>query len=225
MRTVVILQSRIGSTRLPGKALMDLAGESLTRRAMEALRLVKADAYVLATDDLSADSLAPVAAASGFSLTVGPRDDVLERYCMAIRESRAELVLRATGDNPLVSFELADLLMDRQGEPRADYSAWSGPPIGTGVELVRAEALLAAGKEALDPYEREHVCPFLYRRPERFVIERPPAPADFCAPGLSLTVDTAADFEKVRRIFAALYRGTPLPLASVIDYCRKEGIS
>jgi spore coat polysaccharide biosynthesis protein SpsF len=224
MPRAVVLQARISSTRLPRKALLPLAGRSLSFRAMEALRLVRADAYVLATDAESAPLLADDAADAGFALVVGPRDDVLARYCMAIRSVGADSVIRATGDNPLVSFELANALQDRyrdSGYP--DYAAFDAAPVGSGVELVRASALLEAEAEAADPYEREHVCPFLYGRPARFGIDRPRAPGPYDRPDIRITVDTASDYGKVKGIFDALHRGSPIPLAAAIAYLDREG--
>jgi spore coat polysaccharide biosynthesis protein SpsF len=125
---------------------------------------------------------------------------VLARYCLAIRRFRPELVLRATGDNPLVSHELASLLIERAAARPSDYSAFLGMPIGLGVELVASEALLRAEVEAREPPEREHVCPYLYGHPELFRVDRSEAPAEYLLPSASVTVDTARDYEGLLRL-------------------------
>ena len=216
-----ILQARLGSTRLPAKILMPLGGTTLLEQAMIRLSLVETDTRVLATDAKSAAALAPAAERRGFELLVGPEDDVLARYCMAVRLFKPDLVIRATGDNPLVSFELASLLVERSGATRPDYAGFVGMPSGLGVELVAAEALLRAEAEAREAPEREHVCPYLYSHPELFRIDRPPAPADYDIPGARVTVDTPADYEAMLRLYGALYDGSPIADAAILDYLRK----
>ena len=218
--TAVVLQARMGSTRLPGKSLLPLGGSTLVEQAMARLSLVEAEVRVLATDEASAGALAPVADRGGFELLVGPAEDVLARYCLAVRRFRPDLVIRATGDNPLVSHELASLLLERRKSRPSDYAGFQGMPVGMGVELVVAEALLRAEAEAREEIEREHVCPYLYNHPELFVLDRPDAPAEYLVPGARVTVDTAADYEAVLRIYGALYDGNPIPSAALLERFR-----
>jgi spore coat polysaccharide biosynthesis protein SpsF len=217
----VVLQARLGSTRLPGKVLLPLGGATLIEQAMIRLSRLPAEARVLATDEKSAPSLAPAALRRGFELLVGPEEDVLARYCLAIERFKPELVIRATGDNPLVSYELASLLVERRASHPSDYAGFQGMPTGMGVELVAAEALLRAEAEAREAPEREHVCPYLYNHPELFRVDRPEAPDDYRIPGARVTVDTAADYEAVLRLYGALYDGNPLSDASILRYLRE----
>jgi spore coat polysaccharide biosynthesis protein SpsF len=216
-----VLQARLGSTRLPVKVLLPLGGTTLIEQAMIRLSLVASDARVLATDEKSAAALAAAAGRRGFELLVGPEDDVLARYCLAVRRFKPDLVIRATGDNPLVSFELANLLAERRASRSSDYAGFLGMPTGMGVELVAAEALLRAEAEAGQAREREHVCPYLYEHPELFSVDRPEAPAGYLLPGARLTVDTASDYEAVLRLYGALYDGKPLPDGAILDYLRE----
>ncbi len=218
--TIVVLQARMGSTRLPGKALLPLGGSSLLEQAMARLALVAADLRVLATDEASARSLAPAAERRGFELLVGPAEDVLARYCLAVARFRPDLVLRATGDNPLVSHELATLLLKRREERPSDYAGFLGMPVGMGVVLAAADARRRAEAEAREPAEREHVCPYLYGHPELFRVDRPEAPAEYLLPEARVTVDTAADYESVLRIYGSLYDGRPIPSAVLLEYLR-----
>jgi spore coat polysaccharide biosynthesis protein SpsF len=218
--TAIVLQARMGSTRLPGKSLLPLGGSTLVGQAMARLALVPADTRVLATDHASALALAPEAERHGFELLVGSAEDVLARYCAAIRRFGIDLLLRATADNPLVSHELAALLLERRVGQDSDYSAFLGMPTGMGTELVSAEALLKAEAEAKEPGEREHVCPYLYGHPELFRVDRPEAPAEYRLDGASVTVDTRDDYEAMLRIYGTLYGGRPIPSASVLVYLR-----
>ena len=89
-----------------------------------------------------------------------------------------------------------------------------------GVELIAAEALLRAEAEAREAFEREHVCPYLYNHPELFAIDRPEAPAEYRLPGARVTVDTAADYEAVVRIYGVLYDGRAIPSAALLERLR-----
>jgi spore coat polysaccharide biosynthesis protein SpsF len=217
----IVLQARMGSTRLPGKSLLPLGGSTLVEQAMARLALVPAEARILATDHASALELAPAAERRGFELLVGSAEDVLRRYCDAIRRFGIDLVVRATGDNPLVSHELARLLLERRALSPSDYAGFAGMPIGMGVELVAAEALLRAEAEAAQPREREHVCPYLYGHPELFRVDRPEAPREYLlGSAASVTVDTAEDYEAMLRLYGVLYDGHPIPSASALAYLR-----
>ena len=202
--TALVLQARLDSSRLPQKALLPLAGRPLVLRVMEAFKDFDCDAKVLACPEDSAASFAPLAEEAGFSLITGPKDDVLERYCLVIRKLGADMIIRATGDNPLVFADAAAALDREAGELNADYAGYSGLPLGAGVECVSSEALLRAGREARLPSEREHVCPYLYNHPEIFTLHRPLAPLKWQGPGCRITVDTRDDYEKVRLLYDEL---------------------
>jgi spore coat polysaccharide biosynthesis protein SpsF len=213
-----MLQARLDSTRLPGKALLPIAGLPMVSHAMRSLKRVKADAYVLATEKASATGLAALASACGFELFSGPKEDVLGRFCQAARAFKAERIIRATGDNPLVSYELATFLAERRLDVPADYSGYLGMPKGMGVEIIEADALFEAERLSADPFEREHVAPYLYRRPERFRIDQPMAPKDYLWEEGSVSVDTREDYERVLSVFDALYTGEPPRALDVVAW-------
>lgn len=204
IRIVLIVQMRLDSTRLPRKALLPLGDDILAGAVMRRLRRIPADAYVLASDADGAAELGPVAEARGYKVYAGPKDDVLARFAGASRAFGADIVIRATGDNPFTSYELAAMLAARFVSGGADYAGYLGMPTGMGVELVRAGALYRAEREATLAAEREHVCPYLYNHPELFSIDRPACPEAWRLPEGRLTVDTAEDYERARLIVAEL---------------------
>ncbi|MDR2494973.1 MAG: NTP transferase domain-containing protein [Spirochaetaceae bacterium] len=197
--TGVVLQARLDSSRLPGKALLPLDGEPLLLRVMEALKTVPADRHILACPEDSRGAFAPLSDRAGFALLCGSKEDVLSRYCAAIRAFGLERVIRATGDNPFVFSDAADALNREAGG--ADYAAYAGLPHGAGVEAVRADALLRAEAEAPSGAAREHVCPYLYGNPDRFLLHRPLAPRPWRGPRLRITVDTRADYERAAMLY------------------------
>ncbi len=222
--TGLVVQVRLGSTRLPGKALLPLGGSTMTDIVLSRLALIPARAYVLATDAASAPALGEIAERRGFDLVVGSPEDVLARYALVQRLYGFSSIIRATGDNPLVSPELATLLLAKAAGSgsgkRADYAAFLGMPLGMGVELICAEALLRADREASQPREREHVCPYLYGNPGIFAIDQRDAPTEYLLPAAKVTVDIKEDYEAVLRIYGALFDGSPIPTIEVIRFLK-----
>jgi spore coat polysaccharide biosynthesis protein SpsF len=218
----VILQSRMSSTRLPGKATLSLKDVSVTAHCLRALRCVDADLYILATDEDSAAVLGPIAHAEGFHLHIGDRDDVLTRYCSAIRRYGVSTVIRATGDNPLVSAEAANFVLLRQQLDPLDYRGLTGLPVGTGVEVVRAAALLKAELEAVSTGDREHVCPYLYNNPGIFGVCLEDAPEQWRFPEARVTLDTYDDYCFLKEVFQDLYDGHPIPVARLVTWLKKR---
>jgi len=200
----VVLQARLDSSRLPGKSLMPLGGKPLIARVMEALNRIPAELRILACPEDAAAAFQPLAAEAGFELFTGPKEDVLGRYCLALRAFGVTQVIRATGDNPFVFADAAAAISAEALALGADYAGYSGLPLGAGVEAVSANALFRAESEALDPYEHEHVCPYLYKHPELFLLHRPLAPPRWQGPSMRLTVDTPEDYERAQLLFAAL---------------------
>ena len=207
--TALVLQARIDSSRLPGKALLPLGGKPMIFRVMEAFGFFPGkpfpwEAKILACPEDSVSSFAPLAEEAGFSLVPGPGDDVLARYCLAIRRSGAERIVRATGDNPFVFVDAAVSINLEAEALSADYAGYSGLPYGAGVESIASEALLRAEREAKTEAEREHVCPYLYGHPELFRLHRPPAPARWQGPELRITVDTREDYDQALTLYEEL---------------------
>ena len=216
----IVLQARLDSSRLPGKSLLSLDGKPLISRVMEALNHVPADIRVLACPGDCAAAFALPAAEAGFELLCGPGDDVLARYALAVRRFNIRRVIRATGDNPFVFTDAAAAINAEALALDADYAGYGGLPYGAGVESVKAACLLRAETEAAAAYEREHVCPYLYAHPERFLLHRPAAPLrwqDRRGAAVKLSVDTPEDYGRAKELYAALgrfgdneerYRGT-----------------
>jgi spore coat polysaccharide biosynthesis protein SpsF len=208
-RTVAVIQARMGSTRLPGKVLADLGGRPMLRFMIDRLRAAPVDALVVATSDLSQDdAVADVADAAGLPVVRGPEADVLGRFAAALAAHPADHVVRLTADCPLADPAIVEEAVRRHLVTEADYTSNTIVrtfPDGLDVEVVRAAALRAAIDEATRPDEREHVTPFIYRRPDRFrlaaVVTAP------CLADERWTVDTPADLERVRSVVHRLGHG------------------
>jgi len=202
--TGIILQARLDSTRLPGKAMLPLDGKPLVYRVMEALNHIPANIRIIACPEDAFSSFKPLAQEAGFHIFHGPKEDVLERYCQVVRQFSITRIIRATGDNPFVFTDAASFINSEAISLNADYAGYSGLPCGAGVESVSGSALLHAAEEAASSYEREHVCPYLYNHGEKFLLHRPLAPFHWQGRDLRLTIDTQEDYEKAVQLYDML---------------------
>jgi spore coat polysaccharide biosynthesis protein SpsF len=190
---------------------------------MEALRRIPAAFHILASPEDCAGQFIPLAEEAGFSFFPGPKEDVLSRYCLAIRRFSLDRVIRACADNPFVFTDAAGAVHVEAQSLGADYAAYSGLPYGAGVESVSAQALLRAERESAPvagppavpgagpslPPEREHVCPYLYQHPELFLLHRPLAPRIWQGPSIRLSVDTREDYDRAVLLWDALAASFP----------------
>ena len=202
--TIIAVQCRLSSTRLPGKALKLLGGKTVLDWTLAAMKKVKVDDYYVATDEASFEELKPVCERNGFKIFKGSLEDVLARYCNLIEETNADVVLRATADNPFLFYEAAQSLVDefekRSAYEDFDYITYTGLPHGSGIEMFKAASLLKARAFTNLAYDHEHVGPSLYNHPERFKSLFVPAPEQWNFPDLRTTIDTIADFKKAESV-------------------------
>ncbi|MFN3522033.1 MAG: cytidylyltransferase domain-containing protein [Phenylobacterium sp.] len=209
-----ILQARMSSTRLPGKVLEPVLGRPMIARQAERLRRSRRiDRLVVATSDQPGDDvLARACADLDLPVHRGSLDDVLDRFHGALAAfGPAGTVVRMTADCPLADWTLIDRTIETHLQRGDDYTSNTPPartfPHGLDVEVMRASVLETAWREAVDPYEREHVTPFIYRRPERFAlgyVSDAPSLAH-----LRWTVDHPADLAFVRYVYETLYPSNP----------------
>jgi spore coat polysaccharide biosynthesis protein SpsF len=191
MRTGAFVQARLGSTRLPGKVLAQLAGKTVIERIVERLGEVsELDTTIVVVPDTEADApLRELCEARGIVCFAGSEHDVLDRFQQALRRHPVQRVLRITADCPLVDPGVISALLALHRETHADHAAVATgalPPApgfrrfpdGLDAEVMSADALRTAWEHADDPFEREHVTPFLWLRPERFRLVRLEAEVD-----------------------------------------------
>lgn len=221
-RSLVLLQVRIDSSRLPGKALKEICGLTVIEHAMRALKKIPADQHVLVTASGDEAYFSDLAEKQGFELFCGSRKDVLDRFIQAGRYFKGDIIIRATGDNPLVAFEPAEFLLKKLSEnPEWDYTAMRGLPLGSGVEVFRFSALERAAGKTDAPYDHEHVTPYLYNHPEQFRIEYFDSP-DEMASNARVTIDTLDDYRSISEIFDNLYANKPVAVKELVRYLKSH---
>ena len=216
--TVVVLQARTGSHRLPGKALHILAGRPLVTHCLERLIAAQIGTVVLATTTASADDvLVHLADNLGVPVVRGSESDVLRRFVSVVNRFPAEVIVRATGDNPAVDVDSPARVLTELESASADYVVESGLPYGAGVEAFRRSVLMQAHAGAEDPEDREHVTTWIKRPNHQCRVCVLPAPTPHRRPELRLTVDTSSDLAYMRRLLAAAGAHTRVvPLADII---------
>jgi len=222
-----IVQARIGSSRLPGKTLMDLAGRPLLGHLVDrARRIPGLEAVVIATTDRPDDrAILDFAAAEGLPVYAGSEDDVLDRFQQATRRFDVSVVVRVTPDCPLLDPAVAGLVLrrflDAGGE--LDYACNTQPPTfpdGQDTEVFSAAALARAWREARLPSEREHVTPYIWKHPDRFRLANVRHAEDLSA--LRWTVDEPADLAFVRAVYARLGGQGPFGMDDVLALLHRE---
>ncbi len=204
----------MSSRRLPGKVLRPLAGGPMIVRQIERLRRsARIDSLVVATsDDRTDDVLADVLTDSRIDVYRGPLEDVLARYVGAMDAfGPADHVVRLTGDCPLADWTVIDAVIEKHLQTGADYTANTYGrrtfPKGLDVDVVTEAALRLAHAEATDPYDREHVLPFVYGHPKRFRLQGLEQARD--EGEVRWTVDLPDDYAFVSAVYDALYPGDP----------------
>lgn len=203
LKVVAIVQARMGSTRLPDKVMKPIGGvpmiELLLARLSRA-RLV--DQIVVASSiDSRNQPLSDHVVELGYTCVRGSEQDVLNRYLVAARQVRADIIIRITGDCPLVDPALVDEAVRRFCAGSFDYLSNTSPatyPDGLDTEVFTLEALERAACESQDPFDHEHVTPYL-RRDGLFRLGVMRHDQDLS--GLRWTVDEASDFEVISNVF------------------------
>ncbi len=202
----------MGSSRLPGKVLLLVAGKPLLQHQIERVRRAKAiDLLVVATSTDAADQpIADLCARLGVPCFRGSLDDVLDRMVQAARPHAPRWFVRLTGDCPLADPGVIDEVVHTCRDADADYASNALHPTfpdGLDVECMRFTSLEEAWRDARKPSEREHVTPFLHQQPQRFRIREVRHEPDLS--GLRWTVDEPADFVFVSQVFEHLLPRLP----------------
>ena len=251
-RVVAIIQARMASSRLPGKVLLDIAGQPMLQRVVaRTSRGSRLDAVLVATTtDSSDDPVADFCDARGIASTRGSQFDVLDRYYQAARQSGADVVVRVTADCPAIDPALIDgavetLLGGSTAEEctdQFDFVANRLPPpfhrsfpIGLDVEVCTFASLERAWKEGREPVHREHVMPYLYEgvklTPASPQLEAGTSPRGFRIAlrnhvpdygSYRWTVDTPEDLQFMREVYVRFDGRDDFTWADLLQLVQRE---
>jgi spore coat polysaccharide biosynthesis protein SpsF len=224
-KVAAIVQARMGSTRLPGKSLMLLAGTPLVGRVIERIRsAAKIDKLILAIpDNIENDPLETLGKSYGVQIFKGSEIDLVDRYYNAAKNLSCKYVVRIPADNPVPQGSEIDRIIDHHlSLNRPGFSSnlaeiyGSGYPDGIGAEIFDFELLEEISADFSDSKKREHIhLNFFDYATQKAVdenwcpISTVQCPSDFARPDIILDVNTQRQFEYMANLYKELYPSNP----------------
>jgi len=230
MRIGCIIQARTSSTRLPRKVLNYLPFNSnitvLEHVVRRLKRSSKIDEIVIATTlDKPDDAIVEISKKEDVKHFRGSMNNVLERYYLAAKKHHFDLIVRVTSDCPCIDPDIVDLIIERHIDGSADYTSNALKktyPHGLDAEVFSFDILETAYHNAANDFEKEHVMPYIYKRPGTFRIAQVEAEEALSVPDIRITLDTEQDYALLCILFESLYKDIPAFSAQDIIKLFKE---
>jgi len=225
-KVVIIIQARMQSIRLPGKVMLKVLDRPLLSYLVERLEKVHnaQDIVIATTLDPEDNAIVEFSKTEGISAYCGSTEDVLKRYLLAAQEHSADVVVRITGDCPLIDPQVVEKVIQYFLDHNFDYvgnTLTLTYPRGMDTEVFSMKALEDAAQHAKEKSEREHVTLFMYRHPERFRLANVPYSKNVSK--YRLTLDTEEDYTLIKRILEALYPKKPnFTLGDMLHYLEEN---
>lgn len=217
----IFLQARIDSTRLPGKIFFNLCEKSILKHMIERIKkLKKYYNYLVILVPYNDTEKIQSHLQEYPEVIVFPGDpqNVLKRFYDANKKINANIIIRITGDDPLIDiFHLKKALFFHVRN-NADYSYYNNLPLGTGFEIINHKTLNLTYKKSFESYHFEHVTPYIRENPDLFNIQVLKAKGIYNNPDLRLTVDEKDDFKLMEIIYNKFYKGKPIILRHVLKF-------
>jgi len=222
---ISVIQARMGSSRLPGKVMKEAVGIPLIGHLLSRLKKSKLiDAFIVATsDNTENEPMISYLESNGHEVFKGSEEDVLDRFYQALKDKKADTVVRITGDCPLIDYKAVDLVISEFKKRKLDYLGCGRSfPEGYGSEVFTFKSLEQAWQKAVLKSEREHVTPYIWKRPEIFKIQKLEMANDYSH--IRVTVDETEDFTVVKAIFENFYpeKGEDFFLEDVASYLKNH---
>lgn len=208
-KTVAIIQARMGSLRLPGKVLKDIYGKPLLEHIVNRLRHCKSiNQIVISTTFLKEDiPILRLAEKIGIDCFTGPQHNVLLRFIKTGKAVNAETILRVCGDNPLIDINLIEIMISSHLKTLPDITfVGTKVPLGSAAEVVQFNSLLGLLNLIDQKCYLEHVTPFFYDHPGKFILNSVEVPDYLKENSSRLTVDTEEDLTVIKAIYRNLYK-------------------
>ena len=225
MRVVAIIQARMGSTRLPGKVMEDIGGETMLARVVGRTRRARLLSQVVVATTVNAEDEVIVDECQRLDVAVyrGNESDVLDRYYQAASVYRSDTIVRITSDCPLIDATVVDKVIGAFLDETPDYASnvvERTYPMGLDTEVMSMSTLTRAWKEARQTYERVHVTPYIYENPELFRLLHVKGEADYSH--YRWTVDVPEDLAFVRGVYHGLRNNEFVRWEDVVDLLEKD---
>lgn len=215
----IILQARMGSSRLPGKVLLPFGKTTLLGWIINRLNNLPWQ-LVVATSNLEQDkAIIDYCQQLAVDCYVGSEEDVLDRYYQCATEYAFDHVIRLTADNPFTDVEELTRLVKLHLDGKSDYCHNFGKlPVGVGAEIFTIKALTRSWHDGVDPQHREHVNEFILENPNKFRIAYLETAQKKQQPKLALTIDTEQDYQRIKKCLAEMNE-SKLTTEDIIKQC------
>ena len=232
MRIAVVVQARLGSTRLPGKILKPVCGRSILVAQLERMRAARTpiEIVVATTTDPDDAAVANEAERHGFRCYRGHPTDLLDRHYRAAEPLKPDAVVKIPSDCPLIDPAIIDRVLGFYTKHANDYDFVSNLhpatyPDGNDVEVMPWPILEIAHREAKRPHEREHTTPFIWDQPDRFRVGNVAWET-----GLDLsmshrfTIDYEDDYNFIKAVYEALWSPgqAPFTLQDILQLLKEN---
>lgn len=209
LKTGIIIQARMGSTRLPGKVLLNLAGQPVLWHIVNRCSQLSVNRLIIATSTLPQNRpIVKFCRQHRLLVFTGSETDVLSRYYLCAQKYQLDVILRVSGDCPLTDPFIMNRCLTSLMRCRGDFCTTNQAnislPVGLGASAFTFSALHQASQKARTELDREHVDPYIYAYPEQFHGCPIKLPLRFSAP-FRLTLDEPADYRLLNRLFDKLY--------------------
>ena len=224
MRVVALIQARMGSTRLPNKVMKEITGKPMIQLLLERLSQSKEinEIVIASSIDKKNDTLDTFVSDLGYVCSRGSENDVLSRFYSAAKESCANVVVRITGDCPLVDSNLVDQVIQKYKSANVDYVSNISPPTfpdGLDIEVFSFEALTKAQNETISKFDREHVTPYL-RNSNVFTQASISYTQDLSS--LRWTVDEPRDLDVIKTVFEHFHPKVDFSWLEVLELQKQQ---
>jgi spore coat polysaccharide biosynthesis protein SpsF len=239
MKIATIIQTRMASTRLPGKVLMTVVGKTFLELLLERVKHSKhiTETVIATTTNHKDDVLYDFCKQKGIKVFRGSENDVLDRYYQTAKEFKVDVVVRITSDCPLIDMYVVDKVIEEFLKEKYDYVSNIAPPTypdGLDVYIFSFKALETAWKETKftetpqnqsekdDNYRREHVTPYFWQNPTEFKIGNISQKEDMSQKH-RWTLDYEEDYQFLKRVFEELYKeGQIFYMEDVLDLVKRK---
>jgi len=223
MKIVAVVQARMGSERLPGKVLKPLAGKPVLWHITQILKNVSLidDIIIVTTTLENDDKIENFALKNNIKIIRGSVHDVLDRFRLATIETKADIIIRITGDDPCMDTGIIEKVINAHLNSNYDYTSnilKRTFPRGMDTEVINRKILEKTWKISKDIHDREHVTLYIRNRQDQFNLQNIEAWKTFNRPELRLCIDTKEDYLLVSHIYDNCYKEKPLNLDEIINY-------
>lgn len=226
MMVAIIIQARMGSSRLPGKIMKNLAGHEVLWQVVNRCQKSSADKIIIATTTNAEDDVIErFCVQNNLDYFRGSSENVLERYYLAAKKYKADIVVRITSDCPLIDPGIIDLCLEKFKKNKYDYLSNVVPgdrtfPRGLDVEVFSFSALKRAYQQAKENYEKEHVTPYIWENKKgEFRIGPMIIAGSEYARNYRLTLDYPEDLRLISKIYEVFYReGKIIPVPEALKW-------